>query len=93
MSTFGPKRTSFLFFLAPSGRHGHFARTDQLFLRVHVRFTLHRVLLDMFYEDPRCKINHIAREGKQNLEFSLKIIVALEMVFDDDNDHVKELPF
>ena len=92
MSTFGPKRTSFLFFLAPSGRHGHFAHTDQLFLRVHVQFTLHRVLLDMFYEDPRCKIiNH--REGKQNLEFSLKIIVALEMVFDDDNDHVKELPF
>ena len=91
MSTFGPKRTSFLFFLAPSGRHGHFARTDQLFLRVHVQFTLHRVLLDMFYEDP--KINHIAREEKQNLEFSLKIIVALEMVFDDDNDHVKELPF
>ena len=46
----------------------------------------------MFDEDPRCKIiNH--REGKQNLEFSLKIIVALEMVFDDDNDHVKELPF
>ena len=34
-----------------------------------------------------------AREGKQNLEFSLKIIVALEMVFHDDNDHVKELPF
>ena len=92
MSTFEPKRTSFLFFLAPSDRHGHFARTDQLFLRVHVQFTLHRVLLDMFDEDPRCKIiNH--REGKQNLEFSLKIIVALEMVFDDDNDHVKELPF
>ena len=79
------REQAFLFFLAPSGRHGHFSRTDQLFLRVHVQFTLHHVLRDIFYEDPRCKsINHIAREGKQNLEFSLKIIVALEMVFDDD---------
>ena len=79
------------------GQRGHFARSDQLFLRVHVRLILHHVALKMLnhrYDNPRCKISIILLgRGKQNLEFSLKIIVALEMVFDDDNDHVKELPF
>ena len=90
-----------LFFLVPSGWYGTlrvpiscFYVSEHGILFNDVRST-EDVDSMIPYEDPRyatLKSIKLGRE-KQHMEFSLKIIVALEMVFDDDNDHVKELPF